>query len=955
MKHYSILLCGLVMSALTVTSCSEYSIMDDNVIRMGLFGEEYSENFEAMYGKISPSQTWDFSRYNLARQGLAGGPTIATAETRAAETRAIASDYTDVDLTGNTDLYKGSTAPADNIPLYDNGNLNVPTGWYEVDVNGTKTWMDTNLTEATSNRDKGQPFGLGKPNYGFMIIPIYQGQAGMRWDLHIVDEGSKNDYKIWSRSAGLLYKETSEDGTNWKIPSAGSGSSYDNEHTVGREAVLGRPLYLAPSQFEGDSFFYLEVTEGSSTYANTGAKQRSDKGMMLALNCARPDNLNTFIEAQISAGKIALPTGQTAANCEAMIMGCEDANLSGSDWDMNDIVFLVVGFPELPHVKEIIKKRYMIEDLGSTFDFDFNDIVLDVTRVNSYKIEGGSMVAVNGESSTKASLYRLCGTIPFQIKIGNQILGYEEGVHDGIFRGFNNGCSEGGTGYTPTGSDEWQRLADIDVTDWDPDANNITVTTWPKAAGWTDVDEGGNAKEKYLGAANGQTFTFPEDGKYPFIIACDQSVEPMAEMKHVPANWYSVWNVVTKEDVDPVTPEGGENTCTEGNSIWSDTEALQSWSNHPISKDVFGSVNNNDVLHFHFTATNANAKAKVFFGNWGDPIVAETDLINCATPYCITYKVTDVGRLKDHGLVFQGQDCVLTGITVVPAYVALQTDATLGETVNFALNDWADAVKISGSQLSSIVAGDKIVVTLSNVQQGAQIAVKGMWNNWQPTLGSKDLSTDETSFAVTVSASDVENIKNNGIAIQGHGFTVVSVSKVEAVKYTISVTAGENGTVTGGGSFAEGSTVTLTATPADGYRVKAWHGGTAEGKTTNTVQVTVGAEDAAYFVEFEEKPASSEVVLFEGTITANNNGDQIPVLEFTEEQKELITAGKTIKIFCSVSSWLNIIPKDSRDQIATENGSGFRSIVVTDGNASTIQNGIRFQGEGATITKVTIE
>ena len=89
MMHKKTIFGGLVLSALSFSSCSEYSLMDDEAIRMGMFGEEYSENFENAYGKIAPDQTWDFSTINLARLGLVGGPNLPTkAQTRGADTPA---------------------------------------------------------------------------------------------------------------------------------------------------------------------------------------------------------------------------------------------------------------------------------------------------------------------------------------------------------------------------------------------------------------------------------------------------------------------------------------------------------------------------------------------------------------------------------------------------------------------------------------------------------------------------------------------------------------------------------------------------------------------------------------------------------------------------------------------------------------------------------------------------
>ncbi len=70
-------------------------------------------------------------------------------------------------------------------------------------------------------------------------------------------------------------------------------------------------------------------------------------------------------------------------------------------------------------------------------------------------------------------------------------------------------------------------------------------------------------------------------------------------------------------------------------------------------------------------------------------------------------------------------------------------------------------------------------------------------------------------------------------------------------KYTISVSA-ENGSVSGGGTYEYGSSVTLTAKPNDGYVFKQWSDGNTDNPRTVTVtgNVTYTAEFEAVLPEF---------------------------------------------------------------------------------------------------------
>lgn len=75
-----------------------------------------------------------------------------------------------------------------------------------------------------------------------------------------------------------------------------------------------------------------------------------------------------------------------------------------------------------------------------------------------------------------------------------------------------------------------------------------------------------------------------------------------------------------------------------------------------------------------------------------------------------------------------------------------------------------------------------------------------------------------------------------------------------ATTSTVTVTAtATNGTVTGGGIVEEGTSVTLTATPADGYKFVNWTVGGAEVSTANPYTFTA-EEDVTVVANFEELP-----------------------------------------------------------------------------------------------------
>ncbi|MCD8094289.1 MAG: hypothetical protein LUF01_16375 [Bacteroides sp.] len=264
-----------------------------------------------------------------------------------------------------------------------------------------------------------------------------------------------------------------------------------SQNTIKKAAVQAREYTYDYSDRAGElMYFYLLITKGvpGYAYANVGTKQSSLGHMMLALaDCPRPNNIDE--------------------ENEVMVIGCEDANLVGSDWDMNDVVFLVYGDPKIPQpveiideeIKEVTSKRYMIEDLGSTDDFDFNDIVVDVTQeiVKKLTTENGELVSTKEISRTqKATLRHLGGTIPFRLKIGDKVFDEMEGQMD-------------------VNPDK-----EYEITGWEPDKNNISVAV-------KDLNNGDIHK-----------LNFPGIGEAPMIIAVDTDVDWMEERVSITQEWF---------------------------------------------------------------------------------------------------------------------------------------------------------------------------------------------------------------------------------------------------------------------------------------------------------------------------------------------------------------------------------------------------------------------------------
>ena len=96
-------------------------------------------------------------------------------------------------------------------------------------------------------------------------------------------------------------------------------------------------------------------------------------------------------------------------------------------------------------------------------------------------------------------------------------------------------------------------------------------------------------------------------------------------------------------------------------------------------------------------------------------------------------------------------------------------------------------------------------------------------------------------------------------------------------QYTLTGTAGEGGTVsTEGGTFDEGTEVTITATPDEGYEFVGWEGSDSD---SNSLTITLNADtnfQAIFGLKYKsfliniDHPQSQEMIQNFG-ITANSN------------------------------------------------------------------------------------
>jgi len=443
----------VMLTTVFMVACQSTDLFDEQAKERDTKAQ-YAENFSKSYPDVTLNQNWDYSNKNEA-YGLPAN--INRGVTR-----------------GSTTDYQLITA-----------------GEYEVE-NSTLTWMKGKLKDGQDNRKLGKPFYMKAPGNSFTIVPIFQGQASSIWELHAVIDGV--DFKVWEKGQDVWVKKN--ENSDWQTVSSLSNTELNkNTQNAYKVKANGYTFNNIPAGVE--MYFYLTVTKvTNSNYNYTVNSQMSSlNGMMLALNdCPRPANI--------------------PEDYKVMVIGCEDVYDYGSvksDNDMNDVVFMVYGKPEVPSTIEItedmtierrVTLRYMIEDLGSTDDFDFNDIVVDVADVcNSSPvfIDGIFNGWNDSDKHQEAIIRHLGGVLPFKLTIGNTELEEHEGV---------------------LGSNPDEKY---EVNGWNKNKHNISVM----------VKQSKNSTVY-------NNVQFPKAGEAPMIIAVNPSQDWMEERVSVPSSWFYI-------------------------------------------------------------------------------------------------------------------------------------------------------------------------------------------------------------------------------------------------------------------------------------------------------------------------------------------------------------------------------------------------------------------------------
>lgn len=456
---------GLAIIGFAISSCSKGDFIEEqNEAIAEQHRAEYEANFIKKYGAVAPNKSWDLTT-NHPEYSFPSEQSSTRAFTREA-----AATYSNV-----------------------KGTFNVEQSVLE--------WCFEKIPAGKNNSNEGTPFYLTVPGNSFTIVPIFQGTADYYWELWMHVDGV-GDIQIWKKGDDLGYRTVA----GGDLTMTGTGSS-------------GIPKNPVPVQVVAPSYTFSGLPENATMYFSL-RRWSSYKNYTDDTNKNKYTELTSMSQKMLALRNCPIPKDVATGNV-VNIIGCEDA----SDNDFEDLVFMVYGVPTVKEVEdmdEIFTKRYMVEDLGDTDDFDFNDIVVDVSKkmrtTYTYEVySDGSKKQIGKTGPTLVDEWAVVraagGTLDFTITIGSS--SWKKSEHMSASQMRNTGWGGSTIDYNLV-IDEFK----ITNMDWDYDNNNVSI----------EVDGRGHN-------SGVQTIKFPRNGEIPKIIAVDKTRNWMVERQGVPDDW----------------------------------------------------------------------------------------------------------------------------------------------------------------------------------------------------------------------------------------------------------------------------------------------------------------------------------------------------------------------------------------------------------------------------------
>ncbi len=296
------------------------------------------------------------------------------------------------------------------------------------------------------------------------------------------------------------------------------------------------------------------------------------------------------------------------------------------------------------------------------------------------------------------------------------------------------------------------------------------------------------------------------------------------------------------------------------------------------------------VVDFWANTDNDNLKS-----NENTITIANSDDYDSGIPVTVSVEFKkDVDRYQlNTSVVGSGTLTPASGIQVASTQVALVATPAEG----WRVKSWTGTnndESVAEDNAVTMTSAKSVVVEFEQIPPSYQLAVSvaGGEGSVNPTGGTFESGTEVALTATPATGwrvkawsgtdNDASTANTNVVTIDESNTVTVEFEAIPA-SYTLtaSVAAGEGTIAPTSGSYEDGTIVTLTATPASGWRVKVWSGTNDDASVAETNAVTMNAAKTVS-VEFEEINPSPVVTKYalnlsvasgEGTVSADPAGE----------------------------------------------------------------------------------
>ncbi|MCR4575019.1 MAG: leucine-rich repeat protein [Lentisphaeria bacterium] len=233
-----------------------------------------------------------------------------------------------------------------------------------------------------------------------------------------------------------------------------------------------------------------------------------------------------------------------------------------------------------------------------------------------------------------------------------------------------------------------------------------------------------------------------------------------------------------------------------------------------------------------------------------------------AANYTITAQAGTGGTVTGGGTYAAGATCTLTATP----------------TNGYSFSHWSvNGTQVNTSRTYSFTVNENKTVTANFTKNVVNYTITAQAGTGGTVTGSGTYATGATC-TLTATANNGYSFSHwsvNGIQVSitrtysftvNENRTVTAIFTKNVVNYTITAQAGTGGCVTGGGTFAAGTTCTLTAIPDDGYSFSHWKEDNLQASTSSNYTFTV-TQNRTLTAEFIK-----DAIIYTVTTRVNNGG-----------------------------------------------------------------------------------